>query len=103
MLEIKVTGDTHPKTFTVVIDDRNAELDRLQTIIHDEIGAPPDDDLRAWFDKTTADEFAEGVVIPTEIVGDFGEILEGDWWEEAEKIDAQRRDAVAAAERAAGG
>jgi hypothetical protein len=94
MLEIRIEGDAHPKKFTLVTDDHNAELARLQEIIHDEIDADPDDDVRAWFDKATADEFKAGVEIPTAIVGEVGEILEGDWWEEAEKIERERQDAL---------
>lgn len=94
MLEIRVTGDKHPKTFTLVTDDRNAELARLQEIIHDEMDADPDDDVRKWFDTHSADDFAAGVAIPTAMVGEIGEVLEGDWWEEAEKIEEQRKDAL---------
>lgn len=94
MLELRITGDEHPRKFTLVTDDDNAELARLQEIIHDEIDADPDDDLRSWFDKATADDFAKGVEIPTAIVGEIGEVLEGDWWEEAAKIDKERQDAL---------
>lgn len=94
MLQLKVTGDTHPKTFTLVTDDGEAELDRLQEIIHDEIGAPPDDVLRAWFDSHTAEQFAEGVVVPADEVGDFETILEGDWPDAAMAIAAQRQAAA---------
>lgn len=95
MLELRVTGDKHPKTFTLVTDDRDAELIRLQEIIHDEIDADPDDPIREWFDKHTAEQFEAGVVVPTEIVGDFGDILEGDWFDEAIKIEKEREAALA--------
>jgi hypothetical protein len=94
MLEIRIEGDKHPKKFTLVTDDDNAELARLQEIIHDEIDADPDDDLRSWFDNATEAEFKEGVVIPTSLVGEVGEVLEGDWWLEAEKIEKERIDAL---------
>jgi hypothetical protein len=95
MLELRVTGDEHPKTFTLVTDDRDAELHRLQEIIHDEIGAGPDDPIRQWFDTHTADEFAAGVVVPTDFIGEFGELLEGDWFDEAIKIEKEREAALA--------
>jgi hypothetical protein len=94
MLELRVTGDEHPKTFTLVTDDGNAELVRLQEIIHDEIGADEEDPLRRWFDTHTADQFKEGVAVPSDLIGDFGEVIEGEWWEEAEKIDKERQDAL---------
>jgi hypothetical protein len=95
MLELRVTGDTHPKTFTLVTDDRDAELIRLQEIIHDEIEAGSEDPIRKWFDAHTADEFAAGVVVPTDFIGEFGELLESDWFDEAMKVEKERESMIA--------
>lgn len=95
MLELRVTGDTHPKTFTLVTDDRDAELHRLQEIIHEEIEASPDDPIRKWFDEHDAEQFAAGVVVPTEFIGELGELLESDWFDEAIKVEKEREAAIA--------
>jgi hypothetical protein len=72
-----------------------AELIRLQEIIHDEIEAGPDDPIRKWFDSHTADEFAAGVVVPTDFIGEFGELLESDWFDEAMKVEKERESMIA--------
>lgn len=102
MLELKVSGEEHPKTFTLVTDDQEAELARLAEI-YDEVGVPSGDEGRAWLDNATADDFKVGVVIPESEVPDFAEMLEGDWPEAYEAFEAQRRDAMAKAEAALGG
>lgn len=101
MLRIDIEGDTHPKTFRLVTDDGNAELAHLVGILN-EVEADAEDPIRVWLDAHSADEFAEGVVIPTEEVGEFAELLEADWPNEAGKVYAQAEDAMNQAEAALG-
>lgn len=101
MLTLKVKGDEHPKTFVLVTDDADGELDRLQEIIHAEIGAPPDDPMREWFDNHSADQFAEGVEIPQDWMAEFMDVLE-EWPQAYEVFDKERREAYAQAEEALG-
>lgn len=102
MLELKVEGDTHPKTFKLVTDDSQGELARLAEI-YAEVEVPEGDESRAWLDGSTADDFREGVVIPEGEVPDFAELLEGDWPDAYEKFEAERQDAMKKAEAALGG
>lgn len=101
MLELTVTGDTHPKTFTLKTDDADGELARLTDTL-EEFGMSEGDDMFDWLKGHSADEFAEGVVIPVENIGEWEEVLEGDWFEEAQKIAQQREQALKAAEDAMG-
>lgn len=103
MLDLKVEGDTHPKTFKLVTDDADGELARLADIFG-ECDLPEGDEARAWFDNATADQFREeGVTIPEGEIADFAELLEGDWPEAYEKFEAERRDAMEKAEAALSG
>lgn len=102
MLDLKVEGDTHPKTFTLVTDDTDGELARIAEIFG-ECDMSEGDEGRAWFDQATADQFREGVVIPEGEVPDFVELLEGDWPEAYEKFEAERVDAMKKAEAAMSG
>lgn len=99
MLELNVTGDTHPKTFTLKTDDADGELGRLTDTL-EEFGMSEGDDMYDWLKGHSADDFAEGVVIPTDNIGEWEEVLEGDWFEEAQKISQQREQALKAAEAA---
>jgi hypothetical protein len=100
MLELRVEGDTHPKTFKLVTDDADGELSRIQEILVDEVGVDPEDPIWVWFKGTTADQFKEGAVVPADQVGEFVDILEGDWPETADVLAAQQRDALEQAEQA---
>lgn len=98
MLDLRITGDRHPKTFTLVTDDKDAELVRIQDIL-EEAEYGEGDELFEWFQNHTADQFKEGVEVPTDLVGPLAELLEGDWWDQAEKVEKAR---VEAMEQAAG-
>lgn len=101
MLTLKVKGEEHPKTFVLVTDDAEGELDRISEI-YDEVEMPKGHDDRAWFDNASADQFKEGVEIPKDEAPDFTELLEGDWPEAYEVFERERRDAVEKAEAALG-
>jgi hypothetical protein len=103
MLELRVEGDTHPKTFKLVTDDADGELDRIREILVDEVGVDPDDPIWVWFDATSADQFREGAVVPVDQVGEFVDILENDWPETADVLAAQQREAMEQAQAKAEG
>lgn len=73
MLELKATGETHPRVFTLTTDDGDAELATMA-----ETFDQWDDGFSAWFRATSADEFAAGVVVPGEFVADgsLGDLVE---------------------------
>lgn len=100
MLRLEATGDKHPKTFTLYTDDADGELARLHEIVVDEVGADEDDPIRAWLAGHTAEQFAEGVVVPAEQVGEFEDILESDWPDAAAVVERERNAALDEMERA---
>lgn len=86
MLELKVSGDTHPKTFTLITDDGDAEL----VVLDGHLEETP---LEEWMRAHDADEFSEGVEVPTEHILVLRDALEGcamdegsDAWEEAAEV-----------------
>lgn len=96
MLDLRVEGDTHPKQFFLVTDDRDAELARLEELT-EEVDAV---DERGWLEAHTAEQFAEGVEIPHDWLADFIELLEGDWPHAYYKFEKERRAAFEEAEEA---
>lgn len=98
MLELRVSGETHPKTFTLVTDDCEGELARIQEILVEvdaltSEGNPTGDPIGEWFAATDAAHFADGAVIPQEQMAQFVELLEGDWPDAYEVFVRERRDA----------
>lgn len=87
MLEVQVTGDAHPKTFTIVSDDKDAENARFGELLEQSFG--DDDDIaQEWRDKKTdSDGFLRMIVNPesAEIVGEMM-VEESDWPQEGQKI-----------------
>lgn len=77
MLKLEITGDTHPKTVKLVTDDANAELAEITSDLDHDWGVEKGDSFRDWFDSAAPEDFATGVVIPPEHVGEWGDVLEG--------------------------
>jgi hypothetical protein len=102
MLELQAKGDKHPKTFVLVTDDSDGELDRINEIFGEvdiEDGSPE----HAWFNGHSADEFKEGVEIPQDFMADFVELLESDWPHAYAVFERERADAVKQAEESLAG
>lgn len=95
MLELRAEGDTHPKTFKLVTDDADGELDRIQEILRDEVGLDPDDPIWVWFNGTSADQFKEGAEVDHEQIADLSDMLEGDFPQVGEVVAEQRQEALA--------
>lgn len=76
MLRLEITGDSH-KTVKLVTDDANAELAEIASDLDNDWGVESGDSFRAWFDEPSPEDFAAGVVIPPEHVGEWGDVLEG--------------------------
>lgn len=102
MLGMTTSGDSHPKTFTLTTDDADGELARLKQILVDECDAEEDDPLRQWLESHTAEQFAAGVVVPTDQIGYLAEVLEGDWPDALGVIDQAREEHLAELEGKAG-
>lgn len=101
MLELKAQGDEHPKTFVLVTDDADGELDRLNEILG-EVDAGPGSPEYDWFNEHSAAQFAEGVEIPQEFMADFVELLDNDWPHAYAVFEHERKDAMEKAEAALG-
>lgn len=87
MLEVQVTGDEHPKTFTIVSDDDDAENARFGDLLKSAFG--DDDDLaQEWHNKETDSDGSLRMIVPTESAELVGEMLleESDWPDEGQKI-----------------
>jgi hypothetical protein len=94
MLEVQTTGDTHPKTFVLKTDDADGELARIEEILKN-IGVFDDDDpVGEWFNEHTAEQFAEGVTVPQDFAVDFFEIIDGDFPQGTEAVEAAQADAM---------
>ncbi|MDQ2876547.1 MAG: hypothetical protein M3Y33_17800 [Actinomycetota bacterium] len=97
MLELKATGDTHPRTFTLTTDDSEAELSLMADVLEEWAG-----DFDTWFQGTTAEQFAAGVVVPAEFVvdGGLGELMGGCGFdqpiEEFERVRREHMDEIEA-------
>jgi hypothetical protein len=94
MLEVQTTGDSHPKTFVLKTDDADGELGRIKDIL-DGIGVFDDGDpLGEWFKEHSAEQFAEGVAVPQDFAVDFFEIIDGDFPQGSEAVEAAQADAM---------
>lgn len=89
MLELKAQGEKHPKTFVLVTDDAEGELDRINELFG-EVGIQEGDADFDWFNGHSADEFREGVEIPGDFAMDFTELLENDWPHAYEVVERER-------------
>ncbi len=88
MLELKATGDTHPRTFTLKTDDEDAELAAMSEALEAW-------EVEDWTATCTADQFAAGVVVPVEFVSDggLGDLMEEcDFTQAIEECDRVRRE-----------
>jgi hypothetical protein len=103
MLEVQITGDSHPKTFTIVSNDQEAENDRFGALLKEAFGE--DDDLaQEWMTKERDSDDHLRLIIPPDAVETVGEMLmhESDWPDEGKKIidciEGARDEAMAAME-----
>jgi hypothetical protein len=101
MLEVQVTGDQHPKTFTVVSDDAEAENARFGDLLESSFGT--DDDLtQEWLAKSPDSDGCLRMIVPSEAAEVVGDTMveESDWPEEGQKILDTIKDGYEQAERA---
>jgi hypothetical protein len=103
MLEVQVTGDSHPKTFTIVSNDQEAENDRFGALLKEAFGE--DDELyQEWMSKDRDSDDHLRLIIPPDAAETVGELLEyeSEWPEEGKKItdtiEQARNEAMAALE-----
>lgn len=75
MLELMIEGDTHPKTVKLKTDDADGELGIIQNSLA-QADVKEGETFRKWFDDATNEQFEEGVTIPAEVVGEWGDVWE---------------------------
>jgi len=84
MLELRVSGDEHPKTFTLVTDDKGGELGALS-----DAGAG---DLSPAFNDADLRAFQTGFEIPADDIGEWQDVLEAAGFDEAAAVIEEQRE-----------
>lgn len=95
MLDVEITGDSHPKTVVVISDDANGEnaalVDGLQEFWPD---------LALMFENAPFENGQLRVKLEPEVIGDFMDFLDADFYDTParEKLEAMRDEAHAEVE-----